>query len=111
MTNTISTAEFAAALHTDPKTVRKYLRSVTPKDEQPGKGSRWALPGTKTAITKHTKQFAAWTEQEAKRNADRLAAKAQDAAAKVEALTEDSDPEPTDAELEVIETDEDTDQD
>lgn len=119
MTAKITTAEFAAALHTDPKTVRKYLRSVTPKDDQPGKGSRWELPGTKTAIAKHLKQFTKWTEDEAKRNAERLAAKAEDAAAKVEEMTDagdedtDQDFDPSSEELEAImqDAEEDTDQD
>jgi len=112
--STMTTKDFAAALGTDPRTVRKYLRSVTPKADQPGKGSRWELPGTKTAIAKHLKQFTKWTEDEAKRNADRLAKAAKDAAAKVTEIEEGTDEEveedlePTDEDL--IEVDEDSDE-
>lgn len=113
--STMTTKDFAAALSTDPRTVRKYLRSVTPKADQPGKGSRWELPGTKTAIAKHLKQFTKWTEDEAKRNADRLAKAAKDAAAKVtetadageEEVEEDLDP--TDQDIAEVEEDSDED--
>lgn len=59
----ITTAEFAAALETDTRTVRKFLRSITPKDEQPGKGSRWVLDGNKRSITQMKKRFAEWTAE------------------------------------------------
>lgn len=39
----ITASELAAELSTDSRTVRKFLRSVTPKDSQPGKGSRWSI--------------------------------------------------------------------
>jgi hypothetical protein len=39
----LSASELAAELDTDSRTVRKFLRSVTPKDAQPGKGSRWGI--------------------------------------------------------------------
>lgn len=58
----ITTAEFAEALETDTRTVRKFLRAITPKEEQPGKGSRWVLEGNKNSINKMRKQFAAWDE-------------------------------------------------
>jgi predicted transcriptional regulator len=57
----ITTAEFAAELGTDTRTVRKFLRAITPKDEQPGKGSRWVLEGNKRSLTAMRKQFAEWT--------------------------------------------------
>jgi hypothetical protein len=116
--STMTTKDFASALSTDPRTVRKYLRSITPKSEQPGKGSRWELPGTKTAIAKHRKQFAKWTEDEAKRNADRLAAAAakakdalQDSATDEEDSADevDEDLEPTSEDLELAEEDSDQD--
>lgn len=111
----MTTKDFAAALSTDPRTVRKYLRSVTPKADQPGKGSRWELPGTKTAIAKHLKAFTKWTEDEAKRNAERLAKQAKDAADKVTEIEEgtdedaDEDLEPTEEDLELAEEDSDED--
>lgn len=62
----ITTAEFAEALGTDTRTARKFLRSITPKDEQPGKGSRWALEGNKREITKMKKRFDEWETAKAK---------------------------------------------
>lgn len=75
----MTTAQFAAEIGTDPKTLRKYLRSVTPRDEQPGKGSRWSLPGTKTAINAHRKSFAKWQKDQADAAAERAAKAAKDA--------------------------------
>ena len=40
---TITVADLATALDTDARTARKFLRSITPRDEQPGKGSRWSI--------------------------------------------------------------------
>ena len=40
---TINIAELATELDTDARTARKFLRSVTPADEQPGKGGRWMI--------------------------------------------------------------------
>lgn len=40
---TITVQELATDLGTDARTARKFLRSVTPADAQPGKGSRWAI--------------------------------------------------------------------
>lgn len=92
----ITTAEFAAELGTDTRTVRKFLRSITPKDEQPGKGSRWALEGNKRSLTAMRKQFAAWTAEAAEK-----------AAAKVEPVTEVEDEDlledPTEADIEELE--------
>jgi hypothetical protein len=113
----LTTAEFATELNTDPRTVRKYLRSVTPRDAQPGKGSRWVLPGTKTAITKHRKDFAIWQKAQADAAADRAAKAAKDAADLIpddieqaeDDFTpdevEDMDAEPTDEDLEDIDED------
>lgn len=73
---TLTPAELAAELGTDARTARKFLRSITPKDEQPGKGSRWALKGTKTAIAAYRKQFTAFEAAQAEAKAKRDAAKA-----------------------------------
>ena len=43
MATILTPAELAAELGTDARTTRKFLRSITPKDEQPGKGARWAI--------------------------------------------------------------------
>ena len=40
---TINIQDFAAALEANPRTVRKFLRSVTPVENQPGKGGRWQI--------------------------------------------------------------------
>lgn len=63
---TMTPTEFAAEVNSDGRTVRKFLRAVTPKEEHPGKGSRWALPGTKRDIQKLKKQFNEWQESQAK---------------------------------------------
>jgi len=55
--------QIAEIVHSDPKTVRKFLRSTIPKDEQPGRGNRWALPGGKREMNRLQKQFEAWAEQ------------------------------------------------
>lgn len=40
---TINITELATELDTDARTARKFLRSITPADAQPGKGSRWSI--------------------------------------------------------------------
>ena len=57
---TITVQEFATTLDTDTRTTRKFLRSVTDKENQPGKGSRWAIEKREVAGLK--KKFAAWNE-------------------------------------------------
>lgn len=78
MSNTMTPTEFAATVESDGRTVRKFLRSITPKDAQPGKGSRWSLPATKREVTKLQKQFREWSA----RQAEEKAARAQEAAEK-----------------------------
>jgi len=53
---TINIAELATTLDASPREVRKFLRSVTPTDEQPGKGGRWQIE--KRAVRSLAKQFA-----------------------------------------------------
>jgi hypothetical protein len=63
---TMTTAQAAEKLETTPRTLRKFLRSITPKDAQPGKGSRWTLEARE--VTKMRKQFNDWkAAQEAAR--------------------------------------------
>jgi hypothetical protein len=52
----ITVNELAEQLETSPRTARKFLRSITPKDEQPGKGSRWQIE--KREIRGLVKKFA-----------------------------------------------------
>lgn len=39
----LTIADLATTLDTDARTTRKFLRTITPREEQPGKGSRWAI--------------------------------------------------------------------
>lgn len=72
--------EFAVQVGSDGKTVRKFLRSITPKEDQPGKGSRWALEDGKAKVTKLTKQFRTWEAAEKQARAERAAKAAAEAA-------------------------------
>jgi hypothetical protein len=80
---TINVSDLATELGTDGRTARKFLRSVTPKDDQPGKGGRWAIE--KAQVRSLKSKFAAFQKAAAEKaaNAD----------------------EPTDAELEEIDAD------
>jgi hypothetical protein len=69
---TISVAEFAIAIDTDPRTARKFLRAVTPKDAQPGKGSRWGIE--KRDIRSLTSKFKKFEEAAAQKASDAAAA-------------------------------------
>lgn len=73
---TITPTEFAVTVDSTGREVRKFLRSITPRDEQPGKGSRWALPGNKSQVTKLQKQFATWKKAQLEAAAKRAAEKA-----------------------------------
>lgn len=59
----ITPTEFAEQVGSDPKTVRKFLRSMTPRDAQPGRGHRWELPAGKRNTTRLTKQFKEWSAE------------------------------------------------
>lgn len=83
MSTTITPAELAEVVKSDGRTVRKFLRSITPREEQPGKGSRWAIDGTKRNLTKLQRQFATWNQAQLEERAKRAAEKAQAAAAEV----------------------------
>jgi len=58
---TMTPAELATEFETDARTVRKFLRSVTDKENQPGKGSRWAIEARKVASLR--KRFDKWTAE------------------------------------------------
>ena len=60
----LSPKELAAALDTDPKIVRKFLRSIIAEDNRPGKGSRWVLSAD--ALPELTNRFNAWKTNRAK---------------------------------------------
>lgn len=65
---TITVSDLAIELTTDARTARKFLRSVTPADEQPGKGSRWAIEkrDIRSLKSKFAKFVAAETERKVK---------------------------------------------
>ena len=54
--NTMTPKELAAVLNTDPKTIRKFLRSLS--SERPGKGGRWAI--NRSDLDAITARFADW---------------------------------------------------
>lgn len=53
---TLTVNELSEKLETSPRTARKFLRSVTPKDDQPGKGGRWQIE--KRDVRSLTSKFA-----------------------------------------------------
>lgn len=71
MATTMTPAELATELDSNGREVRKFLRSITPKDEQPGKGARWAIPAGKRELTKLSKQFADWRRVQLEERAKR----------------------------------------
>lgn len=83
--STMTPAELAGKFNSDGRTVRKFLRSITPKDEQPGKGSRWSIAGDKRSVSKLQKQFADWNAKQLADRAERAATAAQEAS---DAVTE-----------------------
>jgi hypothetical protein len=98
----LTTKEIADDLGTDSKTLRKFLRSHLPKEDQPGQGGRYAfekkdLPGLKKAWLK-------WSESKTDR-AEPADAEAKDkkaksrkgkkAAAPAEVIEDEGDDEPT----------------
>jgi len=80
---TLNISELSISLDTDPRTARKFLRTVTPADAQPGKGSRWVIEAKQVRSLKA--QFKKFT------------------AAQDEAKAAREDDAPTDADLEMIE--------
>lgn len=101
---TIDIATLAIELDTDARNTRKFLRAITPKDAQPGKGSRWAIEkrDIRSLRSKFTKFIAA---QDAARlekalNSEKGANAPQTAA---EALDELGFEDPTDEQIEEME--------
>jgi hypothetical protein len=70
MSKKMTPSEFAVEVKSTGREVRKFLRSITPREDQPGKGSRWELAGTKRDITALSKKFESWkTAQDEARKA------------------------------------------
>jgi hypothetical protein len=86
MPATLTPKELAIKLDTDPKTARKFLRSITPREDQPGKGHRWSIEAKSVASLK--KAFRKWDEERKALIAARKAAEAA-AAADLAATTDD----------------------
>ena len=61
----ITVKELANELGTDARTARKFLRSITEKDEQPGKGARWSIE--KKELRSLRKKFNAFHEAQSTR--------------------------------------------
>lgn len=57
----IQVTELAQELETTARTARKFLRSITPKEEQPGKGGRWKIE--KRDIRSLKKKFTIFQEE------------------------------------------------
>jgi hypothetical protein len=63
----LSAKEVARMLGTDPRTFRKFMRSITEADEQPGQGGRYAIdPEDVPALQK---QFKKWGKGASKNGA------------------------------------------
>jgi len=70
---TISVVDLATALETDGRTARKFLRSITPKDAQPGKGARWAIESKQVAsLQKKFTAFVAASEARKAKEAEEV---------------------------------------
>lgn len=64
-------ADLAVEFETDARTVRKFLRSITPKENQPGKGSRWNIE--KKQLRSLRSQYAKFEKAQAEAKAAREA--------------------------------------
>lgn len=63
-TATITPKALAEALGTDPKTCRRFLRSIVAADNRPGKGARWAIEAD--AVEGLKERFAAYSNRTSK---------------------------------------------
>lgn len=69
---TYTVSDLATRLDTDARTTRKFLRSITPADEQPGKGSRWVIEAKQVrSLQAKFKKFTAEVEAAAKEREER----------------------------------------
>ena len=94
----MTTRAFADAIGTDPKTLRKFLRDSTPRDQHPGKGGRWSLKGDKRTIATARKSFLTWQKEQAEKAAERAASAAKDAAIAAANAEESDQDAPTESE-------------
>lgn len=61
MATILNVTELAETLDTTPRTARKFLRSITPVEEQPGKGGRWQIK--KADVRSLTKKFKEYQDE------------------------------------------------
>ena len=61
MATTLNVKDLADKLDTTPRTARKFLRAVTEKDDQPGKGGRWQIAGKD--VRGLTAKFKTWQDE------------------------------------------------
>ena len=99
MATILSALDLAAELNTTSREARKFLRSITPKEDQPGKGSRWEIK--KADLRSLRTKFRAYEEAQAEAQAKRAEKVAQEEAPEVEQDIEEG--EPTEADLAAIE--------
>ena len=65
ITMNITTAVAAEKLETDPRTLRKFLRSDQGMNSKVGKGKRWALEGDAKSIKELKGKFDQWVASRA----------------------------------------------
>ena len=65
---TINIQDLSTALEANPRTVRKFLRSVTPVENQPGKGGRWQIE--KKDLRSLKKKFETYIEEHTRPQAE-----------------------------------------
>lgn len=65
---TLTTADVAKKVGTDPRTLRMFLRSDASTVEAVGKGSRYRIKSTQ--VTKLKKEFQEWQDNRRTRNTD-----------------------------------------
>jgi predicted transcriptional regulator len=70
MAKVMTPTEIAEEFGTTGREVRKFLRSITPKDSQPGKGSRWSIDANATQLKKLRKLFEEWAAAKAEKVAE-----------------------------------------
>lgn len=64
MAETLSAKEAALELGTNARTFRKFMRAITPKEDQPGQGNRYAIEADD--MKKLKQQFEEWNAPKAK---------------------------------------------
>lgn len=102
-TNTFSAKDLAQECGTDPKTVRKFLRSHLALDEQPGQGGRYNF--TKSEVNALVKAYKKWAQPKAEKAPKEKKSKkaTNDEAIEIDEEVEDFDAEPEDEELDELE--------